>query len=132
MTNFNFSNVQFEILDITTNATPDIFINQTGITFTKKVLDVLNYPANVQYLISAEQNVFAIRSCKANDVKAVPFSKPKAEQTATLTSKNKTIIEVLKKLINEYDGSKRYKVEGQYDNNSKTIYFEMNKATITD
>ncbi len=42
---FDFNALNFEILDANTNAYPDIFINQNGVTFTKKVLDDLNYPA---------------------------------------------------------------------------------------
>ena len=44
---FDFNALNFEILDANTNAYPDIFINQNGVTFTKKVLDDLNYPAFV-------------------------------------------------------------------------------------
>ena len=36
---FDFNALNFEILDANTNAYPDIFINQNGVTFTKKVLD---------------------------------------------------------------------------------------------
>lgn len=43
---FDFNALNFEILDANTNAYPDIFINQNGVTFTKKVLDDLNYPAS--------------------------------------------------------------------------------------
>ena len=39
---FDFNALNFEILDANTNAYPDIFINQNGVTFTKKVLDDLN------------------------------------------------------------------------------------------
>lgn len=45
----NFSNINLEVLDLTTNVTPDIYINQNGITFSKRVLEDLNYPQNVQY-----------------------------------------------------------------------------------
>lgn len=33
----NFSNINLEVIDTTTNATPDIYINQNGITFSKRV-----------------------------------------------------------------------------------------------
>ena len=45
----NFANIKLEVLDITTNATPDIFVYQNSITFSKRVLGDLNYPQNIQY-----------------------------------------------------------------------------------
>ena len=45
----NFANINLEVIDITTNATPDLFINQNAVTFSKRVLEDLGYPANVQY-----------------------------------------------------------------------------------
>ena len=50
----DFKNISFDIIDLTVNASPDIYINKCGISFTKKVLEDLGYPANVQYCISAE------------------------------------------------------------------------------
>lgn len=35
---FDFNALNFEILDANTNAYPDIFINQNGVTFTKRYL----------------------------------------------------------------------------------------------
>lgn len=59
---FDFDALNFEILDANTNAYPDIFINQNGVTFTKKVLDDLNYPAFVLWR-SLTLMVFAVRMC---------------------------------------------------------------------
>ena len=56
---FDFNALNFEILDANTNAYPDIFINQNGVTFTKKVLDDLNYPAFVLCQLDAKNKVFA-------------------------------------------------------------------------
>ena len=90
----NFSAISLEVIDITTNATPDIFINQNCITFSKRVLEDLGYPQNVQYCADAANKVFAIRFCKASEVKATPFSKPKAEQTSTLSCSSKNLRDV--------------------------------------
>lgn len=69
----DFKNINFDIIDLTVNATPDIYINKNNITFIKKVLEDLGYPANVQYCVSAENKVFAVRACKSNEAK-VPRS----------------------------------------------------------
>ena len=124
----NFSNINLEVIDINTNATPDIFINQGNITFSKRVLEDLNYPQNVQYCVDSANKIFAIRFCKGNEAKATPFSKPKAEQTTTLSVGNKNLHEVISKMIPEYDSKKRYKVIGEYDNENRVMYFDMATA----
>lgn len=119
------------MLDITTNPTPDIYINQNSVTFSKRVLEDLNYPLNVQYCISAEEKIFVVRPCKSNESKAAPFSKPKAEQTATLSIGSKNLLDVLRSLITDYDPKKRYRVVGQYDPEGKAMYYEMATAEVS-
>ena len=124
----DFSSINLEIVDINTNASPDIFINQNCITFSKRVLDDLGYPQNVQYCVDAHHKVFAIRFCKANEAKATPFSKPKAEQTSTLTCSNKNLRDVIAAMIPEYSNKKRYKVTGELDAENRVLYFDMASA----
>lgn len=125
----DFKNINFDIIDLTVNATPDIYINKTSITFTKKVLEDLGYPANVQYCVSAEEKVFAIRACKSNEAKSTPFSKPKAEQTTTLSTSSKNFIESVRALMKgSCNPSMRYKITGYFDAESRTIFFDMDEA----
>lgn len=125
----NFKNINFDIIDLTVNATPDIYINRNSITFTKKVLEDLGYPANVQYCISAENKVFAIHACKSNEAKSTQFSKPKAEQTKTLSTSNKNFFESVRTLMKDSCNPKlRYKVTGYFDTESRTIFFDMEEA----
>ena len=124
----NFSNIKLEVIDITTNATPDIYINQTNVTFSKRVLEDLGYPQTVQYCVDTSQKVFAIRVCKGNEAKATPFSKPKAEQTGTLSCSSKNLREVIVTMIPDYNEKCRYKVKGEYDAASKALFFDMTTA----
>ena len=124
----NFANINLEVIDINTNAAPDIFINLNGITFSKRVLEDLNYPQNVQFCLDATHKVFAIRVCKGNEAKATNFSKPKAEQTTTLSCGNKNLREVIVTMIPNYDEKKRYKVTGEYDSENRVMYFDMSSA----
>lgn len=39
---FDFSALNFETLDANVNASPDMFVNVNGITFTKRVLEDMN------------------------------------------------------------------------------------------
>ena len=127
----NFKDINLEIIDITTNATPDIYINVSSITFSKRVLEDLNYPQHVQYGIDAEHRVFAIRACKGNEAKATPFSKPRGEQISTLSSYNKNIRDTVSRLISEYNPKSRYKVTGYLDAETRTLYYDMSEAEVS-
>lgn len=127
----NFKGLTFEIIDLNVNATPDVYINRNSITFSKKVLEDLNYPANVQYCLNAASKVFAIRVCKSNDAKATPFSKPKTDQTQTLSTSNKNLVESIKALmVDGYNPEMRYKVAGHFDQESRTMYYDMEEAVV--
>ena len=90
--NFDFSALNFETIDSNINAYPDMFLNQNGVTFTKKVLEDLGYPAFVLCLLDAKARVFAIRSCKSNEPKGFKFSKPRGEQKGVVTISNKNLL----------------------------------------
>ena len=124
----NFESITLEVIDINTNTSPDIFINQNGISFSKRVLEDLNYPQNVQYCMDVANKVFAIRVCKGNDAKASPFSKPKAEQNSTLACASKNLRETVITLISNYNPKMRYKVTGEYDSENRVMYFDMASA----
>ena len=81
----DFSALTFETLDANVNAHPDIFVNQSGVTFTKKVVEELNYPNFVLCQIDTKNKVFAIRMCKSNEPRGFKFSKPRAEQKTTVS-----------------------------------------------
>ena len=124
----NFNSITLEVIDINTNATPDIYVNQNCITFSKRVLEDLNYPQNVQYCLDVTNKVFAIRACKGNEVKATPFSKPKSEQVTTLSCNNKNLHGVVSTMITNYDSKRRYKIIGEYDPENRVMYFDMATA----
>ena len=124
----NFSAINLEVIDLTTNASPDIYINQNCITFSKRVLEDLNYPQNVQYCVDAVHKVFAIRVCKGNEAKAAVFSKPRAEQTSSLSCAQKNLRDVIGTMIPNHDSKQRYKVTGEFDAENRVMYFDMTTA----
>lgn len=126
----NFTKLNFELIDANLNLTPDMFITETGITFSKRVLEDLNYPSFVQYCINPEQKVFAVRFCKSNESKAVPFSKSKAEQRQTMNTRNKNIAEPIKAFIASYNPQLRYCVKGHFDAESRTVYYDLEEAVV--
>ena len=108
---FDFSALNFETLDANVNAYPDIFINQNGVTFTKKVVEDLGYPAYVLCQLDAKNRVFAVRMCKSNEPRGFKFSKPKGEQKTTVSITNKNLVEPIRSAMGkEWERDKRYRV----------------------
>lgn len=128
----DLSNVNLEVVDLNINATPDIYINRTGVTFTKRILEELNYPQNVQYCIDSPKRIFAIRVCKSNEQKAIPFSKNRTEQTKSISTNNKVLKSILTSLLDNYNSTLRYTVTGTLDLENRTMYFDMHSANISD
>ena len=131
--NFDFSALNFETIDSNINAYPDMFLNQNGVTFTKKVLEDLGYPAFVLCLLDAKARVFAIRSCKSNEPKGFKFSKPKGEQKGVVTISNKNLLDPLRAVTGEdWIPGKRYKVRGFWVADAKTMCFDLNEGVQED
>ena len=131
--NFDFSALNFETIDSNINAYPDMFLNQNGVTFTKKVLEDLGYPAFVLCLLDAKARVFAIRSCKSNEPKGFKFSKPRGEQKGVVTISNKNLLDPLRAVTGEdWIPGKRYKVRGFWVADAKTMCFDLNEGVQED
>lgn len=125
----NFANINLEVIDINTNSAPDIYINMNGITFSRRVLEDMNYPQTVQYCSDPSNHIFAVRSCKSNESRATAFSKGKQDQTTTLSCNSKNLKEVVARMIPDFNDRVRYKVTGEYDPENRVMYFDMTMAT---
>lgn len=90
----------------------------------------MGYPATAQYSVSHKERVFAIRVCKSNEAKAMPFYKPKAEQISTLSCNNKNH-DTIMKLVPDYKEKERYKFTGIWDSENKVMYFYTNIAVVS-
>ena len=128
---FDFANITLKVIDISMGNTPEMFVNQNNITFSKRVLEDMGYPAYVQYCVDAENAVFAVRACKGTETRAVTFVKEKSEQTKTLSCASKIIHDVVTRLIQDYQPKKRYKVVGHYDSENRIMYYDLRDAVIS-
>ena len=128
---FDFSKINLKVIDINMNSAPDMYVNQNGITFSKRAIEDLNYPAYVQYCVDVECSVFAIRACKGTESRAVPFVKGNNEQSKTISCGNKNIYEVVTRMIPDYQAKKRYKVEGHYNSENKIMYYDLQEAVLS-
>lgn len=129
----DFSKLNFETLDANVNAYPDIFINQNGVTFTKRVVEELNYPAFVLCQLDAKNRVFAVRMCKSNEQRGLKFSKPRGEQKTTVSITNKNIVEPIRKVMEGvWQPDKRYRVRGFWVADAKTMCFDLSEGVQED
>ncbi len=127
-TTFDVSKLNLQIIDASMNMFPDVFVNATGITFTRKVLEEMNYPAHIQYSSDVENKVFAIKACRSIDKGAQPFSKPRGEQTTVFTCNNKNIMEPVREMMKGvWKDNKRYKITG-FAIDKKTMIFVLQEG----
>lgn len=123
----DFSALNFETIDPSTNAIPDIYFNQNGLTLSTKAVEVLGYPPQVICQLDVKNRVFAIRACRKDEGKAFKFSKPKEEQKATVCITLKNLLDPLRKCTADiWEKGVRYKVTGFWVAEHKTLCFDLN------
>lgn len=127
----DFSSINLEVLDLSSNISPEIFVNQNGVTFSKRVLEDLGYPQTVQYSTDPAHHIFAIRVCKSNESKATAFSKTKGEQAGTLSCGNRTLHDTLTALIPNHVPKTRYRIVGEYNAENKLMLFDCSTAEVS-
>lgn len=126
---FDFNSLNFETLDVNINAYPDMYVNAGGVTFTKKVLEEMNYPAQVLCQLDVKNRVFAIRPCKASEPKGVKFSKPRSEQKGTVNIANKNLLEPIRRtMADRWEPDKRYKVTGFWVAEARAMCFDLSEG----
>lgn len=126
---FDFSSLKFETLDANAGASPDIFFNQSGLTFSRKVVDDLGYPAQILCQLDAKNRVFAIRACRKDESRAFKFSKPKEEQKSTICLTGRNLLDPLRKCTADiWKKGVRYKVTGFWVADAKTMCFDLSEG----
>lgn len=125
----NFEDFQFEVIDISVSGTPDMHVTKNGITFTRKLLEAMDYPQYVQAMINVEKKMFALKKCKAENDRAICFSKSKEEQKKALQISNSTIRLMLRDIMqNNWKEEYRYHMTGKWFAEAKAMVFDLNSA----
>lgn len=98
-------------------------------TFTRKVVEALGYPAQILCQLDAKNRVFAIRSCRKDEARAFKFSKPKEEQKSTICITTKNLLDPLRKCTADiWQKGLRYKVTGFWVADAKVMCFDLNEG----
>lgn len=125
----NFKDFKFEVIDLSVQSEPNIFVNLNGITFSKRVIEDMGYPAYVTFMLDYENGFLGVRACKSNDSKAIKFSKPKEKQTSTVSIGNKVVRTVIRRYMQgKWKDDSRYKIAGTLFPAEKTMVFDLSAA----
>ena len=102
-------------------------VNKNFITFSKGIVQELDYPSHVLIAFNKETKVMGIQVYRAKTRGSFSFSKPESEQKRTVQMMNKNLRETLFYIIDEWNESKRYKIEGIHIPEDKAFIFELSK-----
>lgn len=106
-----------------------MYVNQTGLTFSKKLLEDMAYPAYVRPLIDAKNKAFAVQICKQGDDKAMKFSKPRSEQATGCSISNNALFRTVRTVMgNAWQDTMRYRITGIYGPTAKAMIFDLSSA----
>jgi hypothetical protein len=125
----NFNEFNFEVIDVAVQGTPDMLVNINGLTFSKKLVEDMNYPAFVRSLIDAENKALAIQVCKQTDDKAIKFSKPRGEQSGSINIASNVLLRTTRTMLrDEWKDDNRYRITGIYFPDVKAMVFDLVSA----
>ncbi|HFI0738395.1 TPA: hypothetical protein ACGO06_000580 [Streptococcus suis] len=102
-------------------------INKNFVTFSKGIVQELDYPSQVLIAFNKDTKVMGIQVCRAKTRGSFKFSKPESEQKGIVQVMNKNLKETLLHIMPEWKPEKRYKVEGFYIPEDKAFVFELSK-----
>ena len=102
-------------------------INKNFVTFSKGIVQELDYPSQVLIAFNKDTKVMGIQVCRAKTRGSFKFSKPESEQKGIVQVMNKNLKETLLHIMPEWKPEKRYKVEGIHIPEDKAFVFELSK-----
>ena len=100
-------------------------INKNFVTFSKGIVQELDYPSQVLIAFNKDTKVMGIQVCRAKTRGSFKFSKPESEQKGIVQVMNKNLKETLLHIMPEWKPEKRYKVEGFHIPEDKAFVFEL-------
>lgn len=100
-------------------------INKNFVTFSKGIVQELDYPAQVLIAFNKDTKVMGIQVCRAKTRGSFKFSKPESEQKGIVQVMNKNLKETLLHIMPEWKVDRRYKVEGIHIPEDKAFVFEL-------
>ncbi|HFI0445655.1 TPA: hypothetical protein ACGO2N_002044 [Streptococcus suis] len=100
-------------------------VNKNFVTFSKGIVQALEYPVHVLVAFNKDTKVMGIQVCRAKTRGAFCFSKPVGEQKGIVQVGHKNLKETLLTIMSEWKSDKRYRVEGIHIPEDKAFVFEL-------
>lgn len=102
-------------------------VNKNFVTFSKGIVQELDYPAYVLIAFNKETQVMGLQVCRAKTRGSFKFSKPEGEQKGIVQIMNKNLKETLLHIMPKWNEDTRYKVEAIHIPEDKAFVFELSK-----
>ena len=107
-------------------------VMESVLRFNKGTAEALGFPAYVKILVNAKTGQVAVQPCGAKEQNAIKFSKPEGKQTASVSLKDKALLDAVAKffkLPEAPDGELSYQlVSGTLYPNEKIAAFTASEA----
>lgn len=100
-------------------------VNKNFVTFSKGIVQSLEYTAHVLVAFNKDTKVMGIQVCREKTRGAFSFSKPVGEQKGIVQVGHKNLKETLLTIMSEWKSDKRYRVEGIHIPEDKAFFFEL-------
>jgi hypothetical protein len=126
----NFNEFKFEVINVTSQGNPDFYVNLSGITFSKKMVEDMNYPAFIRPLIDVENKALAFQVCKQSDERAFKFSKPRGEQKGCISINSSVLFSTARTVMKDmWKDDCRYRMTAIYFTDAKAMVIDLTSAT---
>lgn len=126
----NFNEFNFEVISVSIPGTPELFINLNGVTFSKKMIEDMNYPAFIRPLVDAENKALAFQVCKQGDERAMKFSKPRGEQNGSINIMSNVLLRTARTVMKDiWKDDFRYRMTAIYFPEAKAMVVDLTSAT---
>lgn len=124
-----FEDFDFAPIDVAVTGTPEIHITRYGVTFTRKLLEDMGFPAYVMPMIDVKNQVLAIKACKNETAHAMRFSRQKGEQKGALIVYASAIRRMVHLIMgDQWHEKNRYHITGVWYAEAKAMVFDLNAA----
>lgn len=125
---YNLKDLSFEVIDLGVQGKAELYINATGLTFSKRVAEDMGYPSYIKIMLDKKEKMFAIQACRQDNDKAYKFSKPKTEQKNSISLNSFTLRHIVRGTMPEWDKTMRYKIDAIYFPDEKIMLFDFKTA----
>lgn len=126
----NFNEFNFEVVNVSIQGTPELFVNLNGITFSKKMIEDMNYPAFIRPFVDVENKALAFQACKQGDDHAIKFSKPRGEQNSSISLQNNVLLLTARTVMKDaWKDDCRYCMTAIYFPEAKAMVVDLTSAT---